>query len=91
MELISCRNLLIYFTAPLQQRVLANFAYALRNEGTLILGTSERLGPLAQYFGVLDEKHKIYCRRANAMPYVGETPDGLTNYRAALHMILTIF
>ncbi len=68
MDLISCRNLLIYFEPPLQKNVLSTFAYALREQGTLILGPSESLGQVAGYFAVLDEKNKIYSRKANLVP-----------------------
>jgi two-component system CheB/CheR fusion protein len=61
MDLISCRNLLIYLSAPLQNRVVSTFAYALRPAGCLLLGSSESLGSLSDYFETLDSKHKIYC------------------------------
>jgi two-component system CheB/CheR fusion protein len=65
MDLVSCRNLLIYFAPALQRRILATFAYALQPNGCLILGPSEALGSLSQYFVTLDEPHKIYGRKAN--------------------------
>ena len=67
MDLISCRNLLIYFSPTLQHRVISTFAYALRPSGCLVLGPSETLGSLADYFLTLDESHKIYCRKTNAL------------------------
>lgn len=60
MDLISCRNLLIYFGPILQRRVLAIFSYSLQPQGCLLLGNSENLGTLAEHFVVLDAKHKIY-------------------------------
>jgi len=65
MNLISCRNLLIYFAPSLQRRIIATFGYALQAGGCLILGHSETLGPLSEYFLTLDEPYKIYCRKAN--------------------------
>ncbi|AXC14621.1 Chemotaxis protein methyltransferase CheR [Acidisarcina polymorpha] len=62
MDLISCRNLLIYLGQVLQRRVLSIFIYALQPTGCLLLGNSESLGPLADYFLVIDAKHKIYRR-----------------------------
>jgi two-component system CheB/CheR fusion protein len=62
MDLISCRNLLIYLGSVLQRRVLSIFMYALQPTGCLLLGNSESLGGLADYFVVLDAKHKIYRR-----------------------------
>jgi two-component system CheB/CheR fusion protein len=65
MNLISCRNLLIYFAPSVQRRIIATFGYALQAGGCLILGSSETLGPLSGYFLTLDGPHKIYCRKAN--------------------------
>jgi len=67
MDLVSCRNLLIYFAPSLQRRILATLAYALQPSGCLILGPSETLGSLAEYFQTLDEPHKIYCRKSNIL------------------------
>lgn len=60
MDLISCRNLLIYLGPVLQRRVMAIFSYALRPNGCLLLGSSESLGSLSEHFVALDAKHKIY-------------------------------
>jgi two-component system CheB/CheR fusion protein len=87
MNLISCRNLLIYFAPSVQRRVIATFGYALKASGCLILGSSETLGPLSEYFLTLDKAHKIYCRKANIAPSVFdlfETPGG----NAPRHSIL---
>ncbi len=60
MDLISCRNLLIYFDTAMQARVGALFHYALRPGGVLFLGSSESLGLLESGFAVIDGKQKIY-------------------------------
>jgi two-component system CheB/CheR fusion protein len=65
MDLISCRNLLIYLQPALQRRVISKFGYALQPSGCLILGSSETLGDLAEYFHTLEEPYKIYCRKPN--------------------------
>jgi two-component system CheB/CheR fusion protein len=65
MNMISCRNLLIYLDAPLQNRVVSTFAYALQAPGCLLLGTSESLGNLTDYFQTLDSKFKIFCLKPN--------------------------
>jgi two-component system, chemotaxis family, CheB/CheR fusion protein len=75
MDVISCRNLLIYFTPSLQQRVIGTFSSALQPSGCLILGTSETVGSLAEHFTVLDESRKIYCRRATSAPLPLDMPD----------------
>lgn len=62
MNLLSCRNLLIYFAPSLQRRIVATFAYSLQPGGCLLLGPSETLGSLADHFSTIDESHKIYSR-----------------------------
>lgn len=63
LDLISCRNLLIYFGQQLQQQVLPLFHYALAPEGLLFLGLSETIGSFNDLFASLDSKHKIYQRK----------------------------
>jgi two-component system CheB/CheR fusion protein len=60
MDLISCRNFLIYLETELQNRVLPAFHYALRPEGVLFLSPSEGIGNLTNLFGPLDKKWRIY-------------------------------
>ena len=62
-DLISCRNLLIYLASPLQERVLRAFHYALVPGGMLVLGKSETVGRLEALFAPGDRKHKIYRRQ----------------------------
>ena len=62
MDLISCRNLLIYLGTPIQRRVLAAFHYALNPNGYLLLGTSESVEAGSEAFQQIDKKHKIYSR-----------------------------
>ena len=59
-DLISCRNLLIYLQPPAQQRVLSFFHFALSQSGMLFLGPSESLGPLADGFEVIDKHWQLY-------------------------------
>jgi len=62
-ELISCRNLLIYIEPPLQQRIVSIFHYALKPSGFLVLGSSETVSPYLEFFQVEDAKHKIFTRK----------------------------
>jgi two-component system CheB/CheR fusion protein len=64
LDLISCRNLLIYLNPTLQQRVLTMFHYALRDGGTLVLGTAEKVGALEHLFAAADARNSIYLRRS---------------------------
>lgn len=61
-DLISCRNLLIYLTADLQGRVFPLFHYALRPGGFLFLGSAENIGHSAELFHVVDGEHRIFQR-----------------------------
>ena len=76
MDLISCRNLLIYFGAALQQRVIDTLAYALRPAGYLLVGPSEHTGRLSEFFDPADDEHRIYAKRpsveARALALIGE-------------------
>ena len=63
LDLISCRNLLIYMGVELQKKLILLFHYALKPEGWLFLGTSEGVGESAELFGVLDRKAKVYRRK----------------------------
>ncbi len=63
LDLISCRNLLIYMGQNLQKRLIPLFHYALNPEGFLFLGTSESVGEFGDLFRVLDQKSKLYQRK----------------------------
>ncbi|HYD66418.1 chemotaxis protein CheB [Azospirillum sp.] len=60
MDLVSCRNLLIYMDTPLQRKVLSLFQYALRQGGFLFLGSSETLGDLSAEFHTVDSRNKLF-------------------------------
>ncbi|MEC3966226.1 CheR family methyltransferase [Flagellimonas halotolerans] len=62
-DLVSCRNFLIYINDSLQQQVFSVFQYALRNQGILFLGTSESLGRAQDNFLELSKRHKIYMNK----------------------------
>jgi two-component system CheB/CheR fusion protein len=61
-DLISCRNLLIYLGPQLQKKVIPIFHYALKRDGYLVLGGSETIGLFSDMFVLLDKKNKIYQR-----------------------------
>jgi len=66
LDLISCRNVMIYLGSMLQRKVMSIFHYALRSDGYLILGASETLGSFSDLFTVADRRHKFYRKRAGA-------------------------
>ncbi|SLM48132.1 CheB methylesterase:MCP methyltransferase, CheR-type [Nitrospira japonica] len=63
LDLLCCRNLLIYFTADLQKKLLPLFHYSLASGGVLFLGSSETIGGFGDLFLALDNKWKIFQRR----------------------------
>ncbi len=66
MDLVSCRNLLIYLEPALQQKALPMFHYALNPGGFLFLGASESVGRFTELFEPIDKKHKIFARKTAA-------------------------
>jgi two-component system, chemotaxis family, CheB/CheR fusion protein len=73
LDLISCRNLLIYLDAELQRRLIHLFHYALKPQGFLFLGTSESVGPYSELYAITDRKWKLYQRRDGSV--VAPHPD----------------
>lgn len=67
LDLISCRNVLIYFGAVLQKKLLPMFHYGLNPTGFLLLGASETVGGLSDLFTVVDQKFKIYTKRLSVV------------------------
>jgi two-component system CheB/CheR fusion protein len=63
LDLVSCRNVLIYMEPELQTRLLSVFHYALKPTGLLILGTSESANAAGALFTAYDAKHKIYTKQ----------------------------
>ena len=63
MDLVSCRNLLIYLQPPAQKKAISLFHFGLKTNGVLVLGPSESPGELAEEFETLDPRWKIYRKR----------------------------
>jgi len=74
LDLLSCRNLLIYLTPELQQRLLLLFHYSLNPGGTLFLGSSESTGEAGSLFTTLDAKAKVYRRKDETPAVPGRGP-----------------
>jgi two-component system CheB/CheR fusion protein len=74
LDLIVCRNLLIYLNTALQEQALRTFHYALRQNGTLFLGTSEGIGRQTNLFAAVDKKNRIYRRRETSSATVPGFP-----------------
>ena len=74
LDLLFCRNLMIYFDATLQRRLLPLFHYSLRSGGVVVLGSSETMGRFNHLFTTLESKLRLYLRLDNVP---GSNPDFL--------------
>tara|TARA_R110001599_G_C12274642_1_gene661983 strand:- start:2290 stop:6324 length:4035 start_codon:yes stop_codon:yes gene_type:complete len=74
LDLVSCRNLLIYLDGNLQDKIIGYFHFALREEGFLFLGRSESINQLAGLFDPVDKKARIFRRLANSRANVASFP-----------------
>ncbi len=75
LDLISCRNVLIYFAAALQKRVIPSFHYALNPGGFLWLGKAENPGEFSKLFNAIDKTHKIYSKSNTPTPFTFRLPN----------------
>jgi two-component system CheB/CheR fusion protein len=67
-DLVSCRNLLIYLGASVQHQVIPTFHYALRPDGYLFLGNSESISQFGELFASVEKKHRVFRRRSDVVP-----------------------
>lgn len=67
-DLVSCRNLLIYFGPEVQARVMPTFHYALKTDGYLFLGSAENVTQYEDLFAPVDKHHRIFRRRSVRTP-----------------------
>jgi two-component system CheB/CheR fusion protein len=87
LDLVSCRNVLIYMNSPLQKRILPLFHYTLNPDAYLFLGTSETVGEFADLFSPIDLKWKIF-KRKQAITKLGLERTGVSgNGLAAIETI----
>ena len=94
LDLILCRNVLIYLGAVLQRKLMSVFHYALKPSGYLMLGGAETVGAQVDLFAVVDKKHRIFVKKPSEGPaymhvpmdYVpGATPGRSPRVSAELH------
>ncbi len=74
LDLISCRNVLIYMNTPIQKKIMPLFHYTLNPEGYLFLGASETIGTFADLFAPIEVKWKIFQRKGLALPETAAYP-----------------
>ena len=78
MDLISCRNVLIYFQPYLQKNALTTFHYSLKPDGCLLLGKSESVGSVPGYFTATDKKGKLFKKNNISESFM--VPTGSKSY-----------
>ena len=97
LDLLSCRNLLIYLDASLQDSIIPVFHYALKPDGVLFLGSSEGVGRRSDLFAVIDEKYRLfrrlnvtstplvqYARLSTGLPKTNSAPNPLSQEKSNL-------
>jgi two-component system, chemotaxis family, CheB/CheR fusion protein len=73
-DILSCRNVMIYFTQTLQRQAMLTFHYALEPGGYMMLGMSEGLRGYGEAFSTVDRKHKIYMKTGSNLPHEFDPP-----------------
>lgn len=68
LDLITCRNVLIYFDNPLQSRVFQRFHFALRQPGYLFLGRSESVAQAEQLFAAENRRERLFFKQGDTSP-----------------------
>ncbi|MDZ4853293.1 MAG: CheR family methyltransferase [Nitrospirota bacterium] len=89
LDLLSCRNLLIYLNAQAQHQLLPLFHYAMKPMGILFLGTSESVSGFEQFFSVMDRKWKLFLRTValSTLSDLKTFPSGLTTATVELPLM----
>ncbi len=75
-DMVICRNVLIYFTQELQRRTLRLFAFSLRDSGYLVLGKAETTSALSEHFVLVHSRTKVYRRRGSRVALASGRADG---------------
>jgi two-component system CheB/CheR fusion protein len=83
LDLISCRNVLIYFELAAQRKLIPYFHYALKPGGFLLLGGAETVGNFSDLFEPVDQKTKLFSKRSVRSPYLMRMEGGLPDPTSA--------
>ena len=81
-DILSCRNLLIYLSTELQSRVIPIFHFSLRNSGVLFLGNSENITRQQKLFAPVDRRNRVFRRQETATRIVPDFPLGARALRS---------
>jgi two-component system CheB/CheR fusion protein len=85
-DLITCRNMMIYFESALQQKIIPAFHYALKPDGFLVLGSSESIGQFHNLFNTLEKTHRVYSKKpASNWPRFDRPPSILPGKTGVIH------
>jgi two-component system CheB/CheR fusion protein len=87
MDLVSCRNMLIYLQTGLQRKLLPLLHYALKPSGVLFLGPSETISHYRDLFDALDARHKLYAKRPTRRRVEASFPVSAAGPASAAHSI----
>ncbi|MDP9046491.1 MAG: chemotaxis protein CheR, partial [Bacteroidota bacterium] len=68
LDLLCCRNILIYFAAELQKKIIPLFYYALHPGGLMLMGPAETIGGFTEMFTAVDPKWKLFARKEGNVP-----------------------
>jgi two-component system, chemotaxis family, CheB/CheR fusion protein len=82
LDMLVCRNLLIYLKAEAQEKLIPLFHYTLNNEGILFLGTSESIGRFPELFQTSSKQHSVYLKKENLLRPQVHFPTGARALRA---------
>lgn len=83
-DILSCRNMLIYMDSELQKKLLGLFCYSLNPDGIMVLGSAETLGTQSHFFSPIDAKLKIYKRSSNTqLPELFDFPSSFSRSSSA--------
>jgi two-component system CheB/CheR fusion protein len=75
LDIVSCRNLMIYLDGDAQQRVLPALHYSLKPESLLLLGTAEGIGTRSDIFNVIAHEHRIFSKKPGSSRFAMTLPD----------------
>ena len=85
LDILSCRNLLIYMDADLQKKIIGLFYYSIKPEGMLLLGSAETLGTQSHLFTPVDAKFKIYKRPiSGTLPELFDFPSSFSRTKTSI-------
>lgn len=82
-DLISCRNVLIYLGESLQKQIMPIFHYSLNPIGFLLLGTSETTGQHSNLFTLIEKKYRIYAKKVTASPTLSFAPSSYPSVKVS--------